>query len=257
MKNFKKTSTILACAVGLAAIICTVCIVTLIVNGARADILNGKDNSGHVASDAELGSTYDYGQAYIDSIVFISDTTLSPNDFSSLLRDSSQVWTGADGSFALDYNTDTAAVIYSADGKKGTVSVATEERKPQYVIITLGLENGVAHCSKEKFQEYYSKIIEAIKKSSPETKIILQSVFPTSKQISKDKPSISNEKISAANSWISELAQSKSLRYLNTASVLTDNKGNLRSEYDSGDGIHLNADGYTAVLDYIRTHGYK
>jgi lysophospholipase L1-like esterase len=162
-----------------------------------------------------------------------------------------------DGSFALDYNTDTAAVIYSTDGKKGAVSVAAQERKPQYVIITLGLENGVAHCSKEKFQEYYSKIIDAIKKSSPETKIILQSVFPTSKQVSKDKPSISCEKISIANSWIAELAQSKSVKYLNTASVLTDKRGNLKSEYDSGDGIHLNTDGYTAVLDYIRTHGYK
>jgi lysophospholipase L1-like esterase len=167
------------------------------------------------------------------------------------------VWSGADGSFALDYNTDTTSVIYSADEKKGAVSVAVEERKPQYVVITIGLENGVAHCSKEKFQEYYSKIIDALKSSSPETKIILQSVFPTSKKVSKDTPSISNQKISTANSWIAELAQSKSVRYLNTASALTDSKGNLKSEYDSGDGIHLNSDGYTAVLDYIRTHGYK
>ena len=256
MKNFKKISTILALTVGLAVIICTVCIVALIVNGAKTDILNHKDDVGYVASDAELGSTYDYGQTYIDSIVFICDTTLS-SDFSSLLRDSSQVWTGADGSFALDYNTDTAAITYSADGKKGPVSVAAEEHKPPYVVITLGLENGVAHCSKEKFQEYYSKIIDAIKASSPQTKIILQSVFPVSGQVSKDTPSISNAKISVANSWISELAESKSVRYLNTASVLTDNKGNLKAEYDSGDGIHLNTDGYTTVLDYIRTHGYK
>ena len=257
MKSFKKISTMLSLAVALAVIICTVCIVTLIVNGAKTDILIGKDDGSYVQSGAELLPTYDYGQAYIDSIVFISDTTLSSTEFSSLLRDGSQVWSGADGSFALDYNTDTASVVYSTDGKKGAVSVAAEERKPQYVIITIGLENGVAHCSKEKFQEYYSKIIDALKSSSPETKIILQSVFPTSKKVSKDTPSISNQKISSANSWIAELAQSKSVRYLNTASALADSKGNLKSEYDSGDGIHLNSDGYTAVLDYIRTHGYK
>ena len=257
MKNFKKASIILSCAVALAVIACAVCVVSLIVNGARTDLLNGKDNNEYVASDAELAPTYDYGQAYIDSIVFISDMTLSSTEFSALLRDSSQVWSGIEGSFPLDYNTDTANVIYSEDGKKGTVALATEEYKPQYVVITVGLENGVAHCSKEKFQEYYSKIIDAIKSASPSTKIILQSVFPTSKQVAKDTPNISGKKISIANLWIAELAQIKSVKYLNTASALSDKQGNLKSEYDSGDGIHLNLDGYTAVLHYIRTHGYK
>ena len=33
--------------------------------------------------------------------------------------------------------------------------------------------------------------------------------------------------------------------------------GSLREDYGNGDGIHLNADGFNAVLNYLRTHAYQ
>ena len=43
--------------------------------------------------------------------------------------------------------------------------------------------------------------------------------------------------------------------YLDTQSILKDDKGNLKAEYcNSTDGIHMGANAYVAILEYIRTH---
>ena len=196
MKNFKKISIALTCALCVILIACSASLVMLLVNGARPGLLDSNGNFTTEASGARLGKTYDYGEAYVDGIIFVGDSTISSISGTSLLRDKNQVWSCADGTLPLDYNASTTAVVYSEDGKSATVSAAAQLQKPQYMIITIGIENGVAHCSEEKFKEYYSKLVSSVKAASPETKIILQSIFPTSKQVSKETPNISNEKIS-------------------------------------------------------------
>ena len=57
--------------------------------------------------------------------------------------------------------------------------------------------------------------------------------------------------------WISQIAAQNGVKYLDTASELKDGDGYLLHKFDLGDGLHLNADGYDAMLTYIRTHGYK
>ena len=132
-----------------------------------------------------------------------------------------------------------------------------EEMKPSRIIITVGINNGVPYCSEESFKAYYKKLVKTIQSASPDTDVILQSVFPTSKKYQKDNSAITVEKIDLANRWISEIAAECRVGYLHTCSVLKDSDGYLLSKYDSGDGLRLNAEGYRAVLQYIRTHGYK
>ena len=53
------------------------------------------------------------------------------------------------------------------------------------------------------------------------------------------------------------LAGEYEIKYLDTASVLSDSEGYLLTQYDNGgDGIHLNAEGLLTVLQYIRTHAH-
>ena len=53
------------------------------------------------------------------------------------------------------------------------------------------------------------------------------------------------------------LGEASAPRYLDTSSVLKNEDGSLKPGFDSGNGLHLNSSGYFAVIDYIRTHGYK
>ena len=96
-------------------------------------------------------------------------------------------------------------------------------------------------------------MIEEIKERSPETKIILQSIYPVCDYYQYVK-SISMEKINRANGWISQLAEENGIYYLNTISVLLGDNGYLKESYCNGDGIHISAEGFKVILDYIRTH---
>ncbi len=258
MMNFKKVSSILITLLGVLGIACIASLITLCIYGAKPGLLsNGIINGTDTYLPAKLQATDDYGEHYINSMVFVGDKTIYAMREADVLYDESLIWSGIDGSLPLDYNTKTSSVVYSADGTSGSASQAAEVFKPQYIIITLGIENGVAHCSEEKFKEYYRSIVESITDASPETKIILQSVFPVSSEAERKAPSISNQKISSANLWIAQLADELSVKYLDTAEILKDKKGNLDERYDSGDGICLNKEGYEAVLNYIRCHGYR
>ena len=240
---------------------CAVLLVLLLINGFKSNIFSKKTSSEDAnALPSRLLETPDYGQFYLDNLIFLGDMTITPMREALVLRDGAdtkQIWTGEKNSLSLDYSSSVATIVFPESGEAIGISEALQRKRPDYIVITLGFENGVAYCTEEKFKEYYGNLIEVIKENSPDTKIILQSVFPVSAKKQKDGSGITNDKIDRANMWVEELALSREVKYLNTVSVLKDSKGNLNPEYDSGDGFTLNAQGYTAVLDYIRTHGYR
>ena len=238
-------------------ILCIAAFVLLCIYGQNASLLTKKQSPTSQSAPSSLKETLDYGEGYLRSIVFISDKTMSPivGAIDTIQQD--QVWTGIEGTLTLDRGLATASVLIPSEQGELPIPDAAERIKPQFIVITVGLENGVNHCTEEKFKEYYSNLILKLKSSSPDSRIILQSIFPVSKSAEKSDPSISNERIDAANSYIADLAKDLSLRYLDTCSVLKDKGGKLDPRYDSGDGITLNQEGFEKVVEYIRTHGYN
>ena len=209
-------------------------------------------------NDPTLSPTHDYGDIYIDKMIIFCDSALSGIAQYEILRDNSVIITGKNGETPLDFNTHSAETSSPAiDGKARSITDIVSDQKPQYLLISIGLNNGVEHCSEEKFKQYYQKLIDSVTSVVPDTKIILQSVLPVSQSVSKNTPALSIDKIERANQWIHELCTFNSVCYLNTQEILKNEKGYLLGEYDSGDGIHLNEQGYRAVYEYIKTHGYK
>lgn len=205
-----------------------------------------------------LKESADMGQAYIDSIVFLGDSTTYHMKSRGVLtggKDTKQVWSGALGTLTLDGNIHKTTIVYPKTGTEMTVAKAAEQETPQYMVITLGV-NGVSFCTETQFKAYYGKLITSIKQASPETKIILQSIFPVTESYDAGGHGITNAKIDAANAWVMQIASEHGCKYLDTASVLKNNQGAMIALYDNGDGIHMTAEGYQAILQYIRTHGY-
>ena len=209
-------------------------------------------------TSAVLGQTADMGQDYIDSIIFLGDSTTYHMINRAVLsggKDTKQVWSGALGTLTLDGNIHKTTIVYPETGTEMTVAEAAAQEKPKYMVITLGV-NGVAYATETQFTAYYGKLIDAIKQASPDTKIILQSIFPVSAAYDQKGGKLCNANIDTANGWIMQLAADKGCKYLDTASVLKNDEGTMIALYDAGDGIHMTADGYKAILQYIRTHGY-
>ena len=196
----------------------------------------------------------DRGIAYQDKIIFVGDSLTAHLINRGVLTDGTdtkQVWRTENNMMNLNSEITSVKIIYPGTGEKMTIAQAAARAKPEIMVITLGTDWGVSYLSESEFKECYSALIRDIQEASPDTRIILQSIFP----VTKACVTLDNEKISTANEWVKDIAAENGCRYLNTQNVLRDDKGYLREEYcDAYDGIHLNKAAYMAILTYIRTH---
>lgn len=204
-----------------------------------------------------LGETDDMGQEYIDKITFLGDSTTYGLKFYGMLSDgkeTEQVWTPSSGTLTLS-NQSWATIVFPSTGEEITIRDAVEKTKPEMMVITLGV-NGVSFLTQDGFKSEYTALVSDIKALSPDTKIILNSIYPVQSDY-QYIADINNDKISAANGWIETIAEDCDVKYLDTYSQLVGTDGYLNKDYGNGDGIHLGPDGFERVLNYIRTHGYN
>ena len=210
------------------------------------------------AADAvTLPLTPDAGISYQDSLTFVGDSLTAHLVSRGVLtdgKDTKQVWRSESNMINLNSEVTSAKIVYPATGEKMTIAEAAGEAKPPILVITLGTDWGVAYLSEAEFKDCYSKLIREIRAASPDTVILLQSIFP----VTKDCKVLDNAKIDTANTWVRAIAAENGCRYLDTQSVLKDESNCLRAEYcNSDDGIHLTKSAYEAILAYIRTHAVE
>jgi lysophospholipase L1-like esterase len=149
---------------------------------------------------------------------------------------------------------------YPKTGEKKTIAQACAAEKPNYLVLSFG-QNGLVNFASDKssYVNNYKKLIDAVRTASPETKIILQTVYPVRAQgnYSVDVPTL-NQYINTLNGWLPEIASAyDNVCVADTASVLIDVDGVLAQSFDQGDGQHLTVAAYQAILDYLRTHAWQ
>ena len=126
-----------------------------------------------------LAETEDMGQEYLDKIIFRGDSTTYGMKYYGVLsggKDTQQVWTPSSGTLTLSYQ-GFATIVYPPTGEEIPIRDAVERTKPEMMVITLGV-NGVSFMDEDYFKSEYSSLVNDIKAISPDTKIILQSIFP-------------------------------------------------------------------------------
>ncbi len=206
--------------------------------------------------DTVLASTEDAGGQYIDKLVFLGDSTTYGLRAYKMLnggKQTNQVWTPASGTLTLT-QVSFAKIVYPETNTEMTIKEAVTEKKPEYLVVTLGV-NGVAIMDEEYFKSEYKKMLETIREASPDTKIICQSIFPVARSYGSLND-INNDKIMAANRWILEIADEVGVKFVDTYSALCDSEGWLPENYQNGDGMHLNEVSFKIELDNLRTHAY-
>jgi len=144
-------------------------------------------------------------------------------------------------------------------GTNMTLIEALKTYKPKRLVITLGA-NAVAIMTENYFMETYESLVKKAKEASPETLIIVQSIFPVDIKWdthANTKNSINNTKINRLNYLLAEMCERNEVKFLNSATVLKDETGRLRKGYGyESDGIHLLPLGNSQVIEYFRTHTY-
>lgn len=253
MKNNKVLIIILSFLLIIFAILAGLLVNKVITNShATTETTTIDDQSVILPTEPEviLPLTEDKGWDYIDKIYFVGDSTTY--HFHKGGIDKSHIFVPESLTMTLNSNINNIIV-----GDKGlTVSQALADVNAEIVIITLGV-NGADNFTETKYKTYYKKLIDNIQELSPETKIILQSVFPVTKSYSDKDNGVSNESIDKLNEWAKEIAADEGLRYLDTQSILKDDNGAQIEYFNVKDGVHMNADAYSAIIDYIKTHAIE
>ncbi len=204
---------------------------------------------------SELKEGADAGQAYQDKIIFVGDSTTHHLRNREVLpggKNTTQVWTPTSGTLTLAYAL-TAKILYPETNTEMTIIEAASIKKPEIMVMTLGM-NGISFMDENNFKTVYTSLIQGVLEQSPNTKIILQSIFPRAQSVNESYASITQDMINTGNVWVRELAQECGVYYLDTQTILKDESGYLRAEYGVQDGIHISKEGYLAILQYIRTH---
>ena len=201
-----------------------------------------------------LPLTPDAGTAYQDKIIFVGDSLTAHLINREVLTggtNTKQVWRCENNMMNLNSEITAVKIIYPGTGEKMTIAEAAGKAKPEIMVITLGTDWGVSYLSESEFKSCYAGLVQAIQKASPKTKIILQSIFP----VTAACVNLDNTKIDTANKWVKAVAAENGCRYLDTQSILKDDKNCLKENYcNSSDGIHMGREAYVAILEYIRTH---
>jgi len=200
---------------------------------------------------------------YIDSFIFFGESTTYHMKSREVLaggKNTKQVWAPRSGTVNLDTTTASLKIIFPETGEEITLAEALRTALPQRIMLTFGLNGATYKIKKgeEYFRACYLSLINMIRESSPSTKIYLQSCFPVSRSMDMSAYTVDactlNEYIDIINTWSARLASDEGLYYVDSAPCLKDGDGFLMSQYDSGDGFHLNRAAYEKILEYIRVN---
>jgi hypothetical protein len=201
-----------------------------------------------------LEETADAGQAYIDSLTFLLDSTMIGLRDYGMLSDgieTVQVWGSAAGNIPAD--TIASCVIrYPNDGSEISAVNAAMVARPERLVICLG-SDGLAKVDRETFIDSYTRLLQGLRSASPDTVIIvcsLPSVSPSYDGVDN----LSSYLVGEANDWIRDVCAATGAWYCDCGSVLRDSTGNLMSEYAAANGKTLNSAGLDLILSYLRGH---
>ena len=223
-----------------------------------AIVLSAGASQDPAPTSVRLGQTEDMGRDYLNKLIFLGDSTTYciaayyKAGYTELCPPE-QVWTPRSGTLTLAYY-NIATVVYPPTGEEISIAEAAKRAQPEYLVITLGI-NGIAFMDETWFKRDYGNLVKLVQEASPNTKIILNSIYPVAASY-VNQTSINNTKISAANGWIEKIAEDTGCRFLNSYECLIGENGYLPETSQNGDGLHLTGEALTVVMNYIRTHAW-
>ena len=180
-------------------------------------------------------------------MTFLGDSTTYGLKYYGVVADD-KVWTPSNGTLAI-FRALTDYIYDPATGGEYLVTDMCSMYKPDILVITLGV-NGISFMTEESFKSCYNELVKAIKAASPTTKIALQTMYPVSASYDTSV-GIDNQKISNGNRWINEIAADNGVACINSAPSLVDSSGYRPEAWQNGDGLHMSAQGFAAVMNYI------
>lgn len=203
-----------------------------------------------VAADSEnviLKDNGNKGRGYLNNCVFLGDSrTVAMVSFACVNDDDALAQIGISHmQYRRNQFTNNA-------GKQYTLQSYLASHQKPVIYVSLGV-NGMNGISEDDYEKSYTELVDYIVEAAPNSAVVLMSIWPVNDNGSYSK-TVQNSWISKYNDFLYRLAKEKKLYFLNINEILTSSNGQIKSEYDAGDGLHYNKNAYDAIMKYIISH---
>lgn len=169
------------------------------------------------------------------SIVFLGDSQTAQCEWEEL--------TGGDSTTVLNRG-------IAGDNVDGVWERLDEvlRHKPLKIYLLIGINDLVFEKPLQDIETRYREIVKKIRKESPDTELILESLLPVNNEVRNT--GATNEQVQALNVRIAQIAKDYALTYLDIHTPLTNANGHLSVQFTE-DGLHLNGLGYAVWKQQI------
>ena len=182
---------------------------------------------------------------YLDNIVVVGDSIAKGYSVYGRLAENNVLAVGSIGArnvleTQFDYN-----------GKSMLVTDILKEKTPRFLFVSLGM-NDVNILSEEDYTDTYKKNIKEMLKVTPDSKVIVMSITP----IAGTTDFTQNDRIDKYNEALRKMVfemKNESVFYIDASKYLKNSNNELKSDFSSGDGIHLSGVAYDYLLSYMLT----
>ena len=211
--------------------------------------ISGDDVSEDDISDNSEDITYEFTEVdddYFTDALFIGDSrTVGLSEYCEPLDTRATFY--AKISLTI-YDVFKKEFIKTDEGKIGLEEALTENQYGK-IYIMLGL-NEIGTGDSEYFKNAYAEVIDKIRELQPDAIIYIQGIMHVTAHKSDVDKNFNNEKINVRNAAISELADNKTVFYIDMNEAVDDEDGNLEAGL-SFDDIHLKASSYERWYEFL------
>ncbi len=137
-------------------------------------------------------------------------------------------------------------------GKEYTLKSYLESHQAPVIYIALGV-NGINDPSEEHYKSTFISLIDKVAEMAPNSNIVLMSIGPVDDN-GAYKKNVQNSWIDKYNNFLLDTAKEKHIFYLDISEILKGSDGQVKSEYNAGDGLHYSGSGCEAIFNYIVEH---
>lgn len=130
------------------------------------------------------------------------------------------------------------------------------KRKPAKLFLLIGINDIGKDIPDEVIADNCKKILKSVQEGSPDTEIYLHSILPVNPAFYKFPQHYNKEyNVIHTNRLLQDAAIELNCFYVNVFPVFMDKQQRLKKEL-SVDGLHLNSDGYSEWIKYLKNMEY-
>ncbi len=137
-------------------------------------------------------------------------------------------------------------------GREYTLKSYLASHQAPVIYILLGV-NGINDPSEDHYKKTFIKLIDSVAGMAPNSNLVLVAIGPVDDNGAYRK-NVQNAWIDKYNAFLLETAKEKHIFYLDIAEILKGSDGQVRSEYNGGDGLHYSGKGCEAIFRYLVEH---